>query len=267
MTLYLVLTALVGFIAGSVANIIAFKIESERNIDARVHCPSTDSSNVVPVKLPIVSWLRYRAKCPNCKSKISLQYPFVEVFTAIVFCLMTTKVDSLDLAPFSYNLTLLALLLFSFSSVILAVVDQKIMILPTKIIYYSLLACVVLLSASSLLSNDVNSIFTMLIGAGVSFAFYFIIWFIKPGGIGFGDVRLALLTGSILGWLSTGSMLVGIVLPFAVLAIIVSPLLVLKIVNGKTKLPFGPWIILGAFASVIWGDIIVNAYLKLGGFS
>ena len=85
--------------------------------------------------------------------------------------------------------------------------------------------------------------------------FYFVLFFIYPSGLGFGDVRLAGVLGLALGYLGWGEVWVGIYAGFVLGGLIGLALRLTKVVRQR-HVPFGPFMLLGALAGVVWGDPI-----------
>lgn len=154
--------------------------------------------------------------------------------------------------------------LLAASGLCLTVIDLRTMKLPTKIIYPTALVTFILLSIVSVTTGDYSSILTMLLGGVGLFIALFVLWFFVPGGIGFGDVRLVLLTGGILGWLSLPHVFIGITLAFVSMSLVYLPLMITKAVGRKTKAPLGPWLLVGAYLAIIFGDIL-SGILFTGG--
>lgn len=265
-----------GLVFGSFANAVAYRVPTGETLWTRSHCPRCDAQITAWQNIPVLSWVFLRGKCANCKEPISIQYPAVELLTGVLFGILTWFVIEQEYESFYYFpyysivppiLIAVALCYFAFIGVVLSIIDLKTMKLPTKLIYSTWIVSVILLSIASYISKDFESIKWMFIGGFGSMLVYAVIWFIAPRGFGFGDVRLSLLTGSILGWFSIQHAIVGLMLPFVLSCIIMLPLLLVKVVNRKTKIPLGPWIIFGALVSILFGDIIINTYLSLGGFA
>lgn len=264
-----------GLVFGSFANAVAYRVPTGETLWTRSHCPKCNAQIQAWQNIPVLSWLFLRGKCANCKEPISIQYPAVELLTGVLFGLLTWFVIESEYETFYYFpyysiippiLITVTLCYFAFMGVVLSIIDFKTMKLPTKLIYSTWIFSVVLLSVASYVMKDWDSIKGMFIGGFGSMLIYGIIWFVVPKGFGFGDVRLALLTGSILGWFSVQHSILGLMLPFILSSLVMVPLLLLKVVNRKTKIPLGPWIILGALITIFFGDIIISQYLAIGGF-
>lgn len=262
----IILASIYGLLFGSFANAVAYRVPHNETLMTRSHCPKCDAKITAWQNIPIISWIFLRGKCANCKEPISIQYPLIELLTAVIFGIIGWKVSTLDLPLFSNILTLIALCYFAFIGVVLSIIDQKTMKLPTKLIYPTLIVVFVLLGVSSLVQGDYSSIVHMCLGSVASSLFYGILWFVFPKGMGFGDVRLSLLTGAVLGWFSIGHAVLGIFLPFIVLSIVTLPLMIAGVVKRKTKLPLGPWIIASAVLTIACGDFIIGWYINLLSF-
>lgn len=270
------LAVVYGLVFGSFANAVAYRVPTGETLWTRSHCPKCNAQIHSWQNIPVLSWVFLRGKCANCKEPISIQYPAIELLTGILFGILTWKVidsgyDSFYYPP--YNSLIppvvisIALCYFAFMGVVLSIIDFKTMKLPTKLIYSTWIVSVVLLSVASIVMKDWESIKWMFIGGFGSMLIYGIIWFVVPKGFGFGDVRLALLTGSILGWFGFDHAVLGLMLPFVLSSLVMVPLLLFKVVKRKSKIPLGPWIILGALVTILFGDIIIETYLSVGGFA
>jgi leader peptidase (prepilin peptidase)/N-methyltransferase len=89
-----------------------------------------------------------------------------------------------------------------------------------------------------------------------------IIALIARGGFGFGDVKLAAFLGLYSGYLGWGELLVALFMPFAVGGIISVLLLITRIKGRKDAIPFGPYMVLGAYLAVFVGEQIIDWYLN-----
>jgi leader peptidase (prepilin peptidase)/N-methyltransferase len=101
----------------------------------------------------------------------------------------------------------------------------------------------------------------VLAGAAL-FAFYFLLAFVYPAGMGFGDVKLAGVVGIYLGWVSWGVLLVGGFTAFVLGALVGITVMVVGKGGRKTKVPFGPFMLAGAFLALFFGQPVVDWYLS-----
>jgi len=125
----------------------------------------------------------------------------------------------------------------------------------------------VLLTASSLLAGDPAQLLRAAIGAAALFAFYFAAVLVYPGGMGFGDVKLAGVLGLFLAWLGWGELAVGAFAAFLLGGVFGIVLLAVKRAGRKTRIPFGPWMLGGAWVGIVVGEPVANWYLSLFGLA
>lgn len=182
----------------------------------------------------------------------------------VVLWSLLTAPEIADYSLFSQVLIMATVAVFMASGMYLTVVDLRTMKLPTKAIYTALGIVVVLLSAVAIIESDYTRILHLAMGALISWLAMFILWFIVPGGFGFGDVRLMLLTGALLGWLSLSSVFFGFMFAFVAMSVFYIPLMLLRLVSRKAKAPFGPWILLGAYGTLVVSDILSSSLIHGG---
>lgn len=247
-----------GLVFGSLSNALAYRIPTGESLMTRSHCPNCNSMITAWMNIPVLSWLILRGKCHTCKLKISAQYPLIELLTAVLFVLIALHVSAMNLGLIPGLLATIGLCFFVFIGVVLSIIDAKTKTLPTKTIAVGITVVVPFLTAASLLAGNAEQLRWMLIGSFATAAFYGLIWLIAPLSLGFGDVRLALLTGAALGWVSFGSAIVGILLTYFIMSAVFTPLMILGKVNKKTLVPMGPWIILGSTLAIFYGDILIK---------
>ncbi len=139
--------------------------------------------------------------------------------------------------------------------VALAVIDWRTRLLPTYLIRpsYAVLGALALVGA--LVARDSHDVVMAAVGWLVGGGTYAVLWFIYPRGLGFGDVRLAGVLGIGLGWLGWGPLLVGLYAGFLLGGVIGGVLALFHLVDRK-GVPFGPFMLLGAVAGVVWGEPI-----------
>jgi leader peptidase (prepilin peptidase)/N-methyltransferase len=245
-----------GLVFGSLSNALAYRIPTGESLMTRSHCTNCNSMVTAWMNIPVLSWLILRGKCHTCKSRISIQYPLIELLTATLFALIALRIYGMNLGFAPGLLATIALCFFVFIGVVLSIIDSKTQTLPTGTILVGLAVVIPFLTASSLLAGNPSQLNSMLIGSFATLAFYGLIWLVRPDALGFGDVRLALLTGATLGWISFGSVIAGILLTYFIMSAVFIPLMILGKVSQKTVVPMGPWIILGSTLSIFFGDIL-----------
>lgn len=142
--------------------------------------------------------------------------------------------------------------------VALAVIDWHTHLLPSRIVLPALAGTVALSGVVWLLDRDTDALVRALVGLVAVRSLFWLLWFIRASGMGFGDVRLSALLGLVLGHLGWGELVVGVYSGFLVFGI---PGLVVAIVKRdrqllRTPFPFGPFMLLGALAGVALGPSV-----------
>jgi leader peptidase (prepilin peptidase)/N-methyltransferase len=202
--------------------------------------------------IPVVSWLLLRGRCRGCGTKISLRYPLVELLTAVLFVSMAAYLGPVAELP--------AYLYLMAVGVALALIDLDVQRLPDALTLPSYPVGLVLLGGASVAHHDGASMLRGVIGMAALFAFYFTVAVIAPRGMGFGDVKLSGVIGLYLAWLGWGELLVGAFAAFAVGALVGVGLILFAGGGRKTRLPFGPFMLIGALIGILAGHPIAEAY-------
>jgi leader peptidase (prepilin peptidase)/N-methyltransferase len=259
-----------GSVIGSFLNVVVYRVPLGRSI---VSPPSACGScgHVVRAydNIPLLSWLLLRGRCRDCGARISARYPLVELggaaFFAVVAWRFVPEIGSADARSIVAGiLQLVAFLYLAAISLALAIIDAETRRLPNVIVVPAYAVGAVLLGASAALSGAWPALLTATIGAAALGGFYLVVALIRPGGMGLGDVKLAGALGLYLGWLGWGQLAVGAlagVLLGGVFAVIV--LIVRR--DRKLAVPYGPWLLAGAWVGILAGAPIASAYLRLFG--
>jgi leader peptidase (prepilin peptidase)/N-methyltransferase len=259
LALLVVLCGVLGLMVGSFLNVVIHRVPKDESIvTPRSHCPNCDTELANRDNIPVVSWLVLRGKCRTCGNPISPRYPIVEAITGGLFAAMAAR--------FGFDEALPAYLVLTAFLVALSGIDLDTFLLPKKLVWPSFFAGVVLLGGASLLQHDTRSAAEAVIGAALAFGLLFLVHFVSPKGMGFGDVRLAAVLGLHLGWLKLGQVGVGLFLSFALSAIVGIALIALGLKTRKDKVPFGPFLAAGTLLAVFVGDAIQRYYVESTGF-
>lgn len=149
------------------------------------------------------------------------------------------------------------LMVFTVGSIYLTVVDIRIQKLPTKAIHWFGGISVGAMAVARIWEGDTKTLIPMVIGAAFYFGSYGLLWFFKPGAIGDGDVRLAVVLGALLGAMGADALIVGMAAPWILASLwILGRFLFTK--NRNPKIAFGPWMILGFYVATIYGPSILE---------
>ena len=137
--------------------------------------------------------------------------------------------------------------------VLLAVVDFRVRRLPDPLTLPFAAAALGLLGVAALLPGHTGHWTTALYGALALGAGYFVLWLVNPAGMGFGDVKLALGAGAVLGWYGWPAVLLGTFAGFLFGGLYGLGLVVARRAGRRTSIPFGPFLIAGAFVGLLIG--------------
>ena len=250
-------TALLGLIIGSFLNVVAYRIPAGLSVvrppSACPHCehPIRPRDNV-----PVVSWLVLRGQCRDCGEPISPRYPIVEAITGLLFGLTAGIIGSSWVLP--------AYLVFIAVTVAVTLTDLDHKLIPNRILFPGTGIGVVLLGGGALIEGELGSYGQALLGAAAYFLLLLVIALIAGGGFGFGDVKLGFFLGLFLGYQSWGVLLVGAFLSFFLGGVISILLLLFRIKGRKDAIPFGPYMVAGAYLSLVFGVGIVDWYTRTG---
>ena len=267
--LLVILAGILGTIIGSFLNVVVWRLPRGESLS---HPPSACPRCGHPIRwwdnIPVLSWLLLRGRCRDCAEPISVRYPLVELgtgvaFAAVAWWLLETQVPALPLA--SAVLVSIACLYLAAVSIALALIDLDTHKLPNAIVLPSYVVGIVLFGGASILSGNGSGILGGVLGMAALFIPYFVMALVYPAGMGLGDVKLAGVLGLYLGWLGWGAVAVGAFAAFALGGCYAIVLLLLRRADRKSGIPFGPWMLLGAWVGVFAGETIARGYLALFG--
>jgi leader peptidase (prepilin peptidase)/N-methyltransferase len=194
--------------------------------------------------VPLLSYILLRGRCRHCQARIPLVYPAVELVTGVLIagCVL------------AFGLTVEAAVAALFCAVLVAVsaIDLEHRIIPNRIV---LPATVVVLAANT--ARDLSPEWALAALAASGFLFAAALAY--PGGMGMGDVKLALLMRAALGRTVPVALMAGMLAAMA-------PSVVLLVRHGskarKMGIPFGPFLAIGSVVALFWGHDILHAYFS-----
>lgn len=255
-TLLLALVALLGLAIGSFLNVVIWRVpRGESIVSPPSACPQCGNEIRNRDNVPVLGWLVLRGKCRDCGNPIAARYPLVEAGTSVLFVVLTL---SIGLRP-----ELPAFLYLGALGVALALIDIDTQKLPSKLILPSYAVAGVGLGAAALADGSGHALIRAGIGGAALFGFYFAVWFAYPKGMGYGDVRLSGLLGAYLAWVSYQALAAGAFLGFLVGGLFSVGLVLAGRAGRKSKVPFGPFMLIGALIGIVAGDGLIDAYLSL----
>ncbi len=255
-TLLLVITTgLFGLVIGSFLNVCIYRIPREESIAFPAsHC-TTCGHPLHPLDLiPVFSYIFLRSKCRYCKSKISPRYMLVEMLHSLLYIVVA--------AYFGFSIETIMYCFLSSIMLVLTMIDFEHMILPTKIILFGGIIGVILRITQYILYKDYTILTNSILAAVIGCASFYTIFYVskallKKEGMGFGDIRYITMLGI---FLSPKLLIVTILLSSVIGSIY--GIVQLYIVKASKEYPYGPFISMATFISMLFGDEIINWYLS-----
>jgi leader peptidase (prepilin peptidase)/N-methyltransferase len=213
-------------------------------------CPNCQHEIRYYENIPIISWLFLKGKCSQCKNNISIRYPLVEAATALLSLVIAIY--------YGVSFETLLLLILTWGLVCLTLIDFDHMLLPDQIVMPLLwLGLLVNIAGTFVPLSDA------VIGATVGYMSLFsVFWLFKlftgKEGMGHGDFKLFALFGAWIGW----QLLPILILMASVVgAIIGISLMLFKNHTREQAIPFGPYLAIAGWITVLWGDGIWTWYI------
>jgi leader peptidase (prepilin peptidase) / N-methyltransferase len=262
----LIFAGLLGLVIGSFLNVVVYRVPAGIPLTRPSRCPHCDAGIRAWQNVPVVSWLALRGRCAACRAPISARYPLVELATGVAFLAVAwwfAAAVPADGSGWSRTLVTVAFLYLAAVSIALTLIDIDTRRLPNAIVLPSYAVLAVLFTAACLTGAPWGSLLRAGIGMAALYLFYLLLRLIRPAGMGGGDVKLAGVIGLALGWLGWGPLIVGAFAAFVLGGVYGIALIVLRRAGRKTAIPFGPWMILGAWTGVFAGEALARWYVGL----
>ena len=246
-----VLAGVLGLCVGSFVNVVAHRVpRGESVVSPPSACPRCGTTIRNRHNVPVLGWLLLRGRCYDCDQPISARYPVVEGLTGLLFALIGWH--------FADDPRLLAAYLtFAGIAVALTLIDLDVHRLPNVIVLpaYPVLAVLLALAVGE------EALLRAAIGALVLFGFFFVVAMLAPRGMGMGDVKLAGVVGGMTAALSWGAFLTSAFGAFLLGAVAGVLLMAGGSAGRRTAVPFGPFMLLAAWASILGASGLGQAYL------
>ncbi len=271
-----VVLAILGLCFGSFINALIWRTRQQELLSQRMvpnsqfpilsgrsQCPKCGHQLAAKDLVPIFSWLVLRGRCRYCGQPISLQYPLVELAAAAVFVISYGYWPGGVYGVGDWVL-LTTWLAASVGLIALFIFDFRWMLLPSHIIYPTLAIAaagrlVYILSFEPQKTHAATEwILSVLVASGV----FWLIFILSAGKfIGYGDVRLGLIVGTLLADPLKSVLVIFLASVFGTLFML--PFLVAKKSNLRSKLPYGPFLILATFIVILAGQQFIDWYKRL----
>lgn len=262
----LAFAGLFGLAIGSFLNVVVYRVPAGIPLTRESRCPACDAPVRPWQNVPVLSWLALRGRCRDCGTPISRRYPLVEAATAVAFVgvvgLLFAQATPTAGAG-AATAVIAAYLYFAAITIALTLIDLDTHRLPNAIVLPSYLVIGALLTLACLLGAEWAALLRAALGGVVLYAFYALLRLVRPGGMGGGDVKLAGVVGLCLGWLGWGALVVGAFAAFLLGGIFGIALLLTRRASRRTAIPFGPWMLAGAWVGIAAGEWLAQSYIGL----
>ncbi|WP_377112308.1 prepilin peptidase [Pseudoalteromonas sp. M58] len=218
-------------------------------------CPKCKAAIKPWQNIPIISWLLLKGKCATCNNPISVRYPLVEAITAILSLVVAYTFGATEQA--------LLYIVVTWALVALTFIDIDHMLLPDQLTLPLLwLALIASVMGYTIAPSDA------IIGAACGYlSLWSVFWLFKlitgKEGMGYGDFKLLAVFGALLGW---QSLLTIILLSSVVGAVIGIALLSIQGKDKATPIPFGPYLAIAGWITMLWGTQLQNSYFNFIGY-
>jgi len=250
-----IIVFILGSVIGSFLNVCVYRMPRNLSIiSPSSRCPSCNTPIKPYDNIPILSYLLLGGKCRVCKTRISFRYPLVEFLNAVLYVLVLWR--------FGAVWSTVIYFIFCSALIVITFIDLDYQIIPDTI---TLPGMVIGFVAGSLLMPDpfmrysrlgfLSSIIGFLAGGGL----YYAIAILSKGGMGGGDIKMMAMVGALTGW---KSVILTTFLGSFTGAILGIFLMIFKGKGRKTKIPFGPFLALGALITLFFGQEIFQWYIQ-----
>ncbi len=249
--LLLIFALLLGAVVGSFLNVVILRLPKDDGsiVFPASHCPSCMTPLSWYENIPILSYLFLRGKCGHCKSKISLQYPVVELLMALLSCAV--------FAEFGLTLTAAGYFIFTAALLVIIFIDIHHQIIPDSIS----LPGIVLGFLFSFFNPNLawlDSLIGLACGGGVLYAIAVLYYILRrQEGMGGGDIKLLAMIGAFLGWQSL--LFVVFFSSFTGAAVGIAAMVKQK-KGGSTRIPFGPFLAVAALVFLFFRPEIFRLF-------
>ncbi len=247
-----------GLLFGSFVNALVWRLKNKRNwVQERSECVHCGHKLTAKDLIPVVSWLLLKGRCRYCKKPISYQYPVVEIMVSALFVWSylhwPSEITGMVIVHFCLWLVLLVVL----SALI--VYDFRYMLLPNKLVTAAGIVTALWIIINTLFGEHsyapiIDSFLGLLSFGGL---FYLMFQISNGKWIGGGDVKLGFVLGA---WLASPLLSLLAIFTGSVVGLLLTPILTSKKLSMKSRIPFGPMLIVGTVIATLYGSKLVDAY-------
>ncbi|WHH59664.1 A24 family peptidase [Petroclostridium sp. X23] len=237
-----------GLVIGSFLNVCIYRIPLKQTIVTDPsHCVACGKRIKWYDLIPVISYIILGGKCRVCKQKISMKYPLVELFNGAVY-LWIYSFYGLSVQFYAFGFLASCLIVISF-------IDFEHQIIPNGIIIFMMIFGIIFPYFNKSLGYS-----DAVIGFFAASIPLLIIAILSRGGMGGGDIKLMAVAGLFLGW---KLILLALILGCIVGSVIGLALILLKKIQRRDKIPFGPFLATGIFIAMLYGNQILQWYIGM----
>ena len=247
---------IIGTVCGSFFNVCIYRIPEKQSVsNPPSHCPSCNTRLKPRDLIPVLSYILSGRKCRYCKEKISSRYAIVELLTGILFLIVFNEFD-MDISTVYYLILTSILIIITF-------IDIDHYIIPDELLIIGSLFAVIFNAVFKIITLKESLLGAIICGGGVLALIYLIEFIVKKEVMGGGDIKLFAMIGLFLGvkyslLAALISVYVGAI--FGIATIIHSKI---KKTEFESMIPYGPFISIATFIVMLYGNDIINWYMKL----
>lgn len=190
----IVVVALLGLVAGGFVTMLVDRIPDATPLTLHSRCPHCQHDLGWSEVVPVVSWVVQQGRCRHCDDRVTIAYPVVEVVTAGLLAVTVAVIGT--------GWVVVPTLVFVVAGVALAVIDLYVYRLPDRLLFPSLALSIVTVVVAGVALDEPAAVGRALVGMIGYSVVFFVLHLAWPRGLGFGDVKLALLMGLHLGWVA-----------------------------------------------------------------
>lgn len=257
---------LFGLFIGSFINVVVMRtLRDEDFVHGRSHCDACGRTLAWYEMIPLLSYLLLRGKCRTCQQEIDIMHPIVELLTGSVFAwwwLIGFAFFRLTGTPLLQIIQPAFWLLVALLLLIIFIIDLKSYFIPdwTTLYLFWLVLIYRLFLIGVGIYRPVDFAWSMFGAMLLLLGFLFLWWVTKKRGFGFGDVKLIFPLALLMGW---PKMWVGVWLAFVIGALFGLGLMAVGKKRFGQAVPFGPFLVIGAFLSLLYGESLLSWYTAL----
>jgi len=258
----LVYLFVLGTAIGSFINVVVDRLAKAESILGRSYCDHCHKKLAPYELIPILSFIFLKGKCSHCHRPIDRIYPLVELITGVMFIVSWIYLPIGGAIGISLGIVLIKITYLAIISLLIAIffVDLKYQIIPDDLQLDLLLATFILfvltkMTVMGIVAHAVAAIMVML-------PILFLFFITKKKGMGFGDVKFGINIGFLLGFKAG---LLSLYFAFVIGAIVSLFLLIMKRKGLKSKIPFGPFLIVGILIMMFFSPQIYELIRRMYG--